>query len=71
MTERVWSRDDRERAYTSLCLAVTAAGPAGEVLLLARLSLLLAEELGDADAFARCLAEARATPDPHDPGPEA
>lgn len=53
-----WTQGDRERAYTALCEAVTAAGQAGEPLFLARLALLLAEELGDATAFARCLAEA-------------
>ena len=45
-----WTQADREAAYTALCEAVTAAGPEHETQLLARLSLLLAEELVGAEA---------------------
>jgi len=54
-----WSRSERERAYTNLCDAVTAAGQEKESMFLARLCLLLAEELADGDAFGRILAQAR------------
>ena len=54
----VWTQGDRERTYTRLCEAVTAAGQADEALFLARLVLLLAEELQDASALSRCIAEA-------------
>ena len=50
-----WSQQDREAAYTSLCEALTVAGRSGETLLLARLALLLAEELSDPAAFGRAL----------------
>jgi hypothetical protein len=53
-----WSQTDREAAYISLCDALTAAGPGQETHFLARLTLLLAEELSDATAFARALAAA-------------
>jgi hypothetical protein len=53
-----WTPQDREWAYTSLCEAINAAGEGRETLLLARLCLLLTEELADADAFARALASA-------------
>ena len=53
-----WTRQDRETAYSSLCEALTEAGPERETLFLARLSLLLAEELSDPAAFARALASA-------------
>ncbi len=52
-----WDQSERERAYTSLCEAVTAAG-AHETMFLARLALLLGEQLADADAFTRCIAAA-------------
>ncbi|RXT54215.1 hypothetical protein [Bradyrhizobium betae] len=55
----VWSRDERERAYTNLCDAVTAAGEDKESLFLARLCLLLMEELGDAEKFEAILAQAQ------------
>ena len=53
-----WSQTDREAAYVSLCDALTAAGPGQETHMRARLTLLLAEELSDASAFARALAAA-------------
>jgi len=55
---RAWSQTDREAAYVSLCDTLTAAGPGQETHMLARLTLLLAEELSDASAFARALAAA-------------
>ena len=54
-----WSQTDREAAYIGLCDALTAAGSGQEVHFLARLSLLLAEELSDSNAFARALDAAR------------
>jgi hypothetical protein len=53
-----WTEEDREAAYTSLCEAVTQAGPAREALFLARLALLLAEQLADRTAFEQALAAA-------------
>ena len=53
-----WNQTDREAAYISLCDALSAAGPGQETHVLARLTLLLAEELSDASAFARALAAA-------------
>jgi len=55
----VWSRDERERAYTKLCEAVTAASEEKESLFLARLCLLLMEKLGDAERFEGILAQAQ------------
>lgn len=43
----------RDEAYRACCLAITAAGPRAESLYLARLALLLMEEVGD---LPRCLA---------------
>lgn len=54
-----WNQTDREAAYINLCDALTAAGSRHEVHFLARLSLLLAEELSDSSAFARALDAAR------------
>jgi hypothetical protein len=61
--QQAWDQNDREAAYISLCEALTAAGPGGEVHFLARLSLLLAEELADPTAFARALANAKGAKD--------
>ena len=61
-----WTQDDREAAYTSLCEAVTEAGPAREVLFLARLALLLAEQLADRAGFERALAAAAFRPEEPD-----
>jgi hypothetical protein len=61
--KQVWNQTDREAAYISLCEALTAAGPAQQVHFLARLSLLLAEELSDPSAFARALDAARCEQD--------
>lgn len=54
-----WERDERERAYTNLCEALTSAGQANEAALLARLCLLLMEKCADADAVMECLLQAR------------
>lgn len=53
-----WTSQAREAAYTQLCEAITKAGTEQESLFLARLCLLLAEELSDPEAFARALAAA-------------
>ena len=53
-----WTPADREAAYVELCEAITKAGPDREVHFLARLALLLAEELSDKSAFAKALAAA-------------
>ena len=53
-----WTQSAREEAYTSLCEAITATGAADETLFLARLVLLLAEELADPAGFARALSSA-------------
>lgn len=55
---KAWKPQDRERAYTSLCETITAVGEGREALFLARLCLLLAEELANAEAFAKALADA-------------
>ena len=49
------SLDDlqRDEVYRACCLAITAAGQERESLYLARLALLLMEEVGD---VSRCLA---------------
>ncbi len=57
--KQAWNQTDREAAYISLCEALTAAGSEHQVHFLARLSLLLAEELSDPSAFARALDAAR------------
>lgn len=55
-----WDQEARERAYTALCEAVSAAGRENESLLLARLVLLLSERLADAEGLGEALAEAAA-----------
>ena len=47
-----------ERGFEAISRALEAAGPDGAAGLLARLALLLAEELGDADRVLRCVAAA-------------
>ncbi len=47
-----------ERGFAAISRALEPAGPAGAAGLLARLALLLAEELGDADRVLRCVAAA-------------
>lgn len=46
------SDSDRDHVYRAACLAISAAGADRERLYLARLVLLLMDELGDAE---RCL----------------
>lgn len=53
-----WNDTDRELSYTAICEAVSAAGRDREVAFLARLALLLSEELADPDAIKRCLSAA-------------
>lgn len=53
-----WDPAAREAAYVDLCEALTKVGPDREVHFLARLALLLGEELSDFSAFARALAAA-------------
>lgn len=66
--ETAWDEAAREKAYTALCEAVTAAGRDGESLFLARLVLLLGERLADAVAFEACLVAASLpAPGAHDP----
>ena len=55
---KTWDPADREAAYIGLCEGITQAGSDREVHFLARLALLLAEELSDPSAFARALAAA-------------
>lgn len=54
--------EDRDALYTECCRAITAAveqaGREAESLFLARLALLLFEEVGDADRCRRALAAA-------------
>ena len=52
--------DARDRAYRECCLAITAAGRERESLFLARLALLLMEEVGDADRCCALIADALA-----------
>jgi hypothetical protein len=44
--------DDLEDAYERLAAGIDAAGAANEALFLAKLAMLLAEKLGDRQAFA-------------------
>ena len=53
-----WSDADRDTAYSCLCEPITQAGQDNEVAFLARLTLLLAEELGDLPAFPNALDQA-------------
>ena len=59
MSERRLSESERDDAYTRICLAITEAGPEHESLFLARLSLLLAEAVGDAQRVREAIAAAR------------
>lgn len=53
-----WEQSDRERAYTAICEAITAAGREHETMFFARLTLLITEELADMEALMRCLSAA-------------
>lgn len=59
MNERRLSESERDDAYTRICLAITEAGPERESLFLARLSLLLAEAVGDVQRVREAIAAAR------------
>ncbi|KQP20359.1 DUF2783 domain-containing protein [Pseudorhodoferax sp. Leaf265] len=50
--------DARDRLYAACAQAVTEAGPAREALFLARLALLLMEQVGDEARCQEALAEA-------------
>jgi hypothetical protein len=52
------SAADRDRVYTLCSQAITEAGRSRESLLLARLVLLLAEEIGDPVVCERAIAQA-------------
>lgn len=59
MNERRMNESERDDAYTRICLAITEAGPGRESLFLARLSLLLAEAVGDAQRVREAIEAAR------------
>ena len=59
MSERRLTEEARDEAYRAVAQAVTEAGPAQESLYLARLALLLIEEIGDAVAVRRLIDAAR------------
>ena len=48
MTQSKFTDGDRDDVYTDCCHAVSAVGQEREALFLARLAMLLAEEIGDA-----------------------
>lgn len=50
--------DERDALYRQCCLAVSAVGRERESLFLARLALLLMEQVGDAGRCAEAIAEA-------------
>ncbi|MCL4183335.1 MAG: hypothetical protein KJ011_07790 [Burkholderiaceae bacterium] len=54
------SDTDRDQIYRAACLAISAAGPDRERLYLARLALLLMDELGDAGRCLRAIEAAAA-----------
>lgn len=56
---RRMNESERDDAYTRICLAITEAGPGRESLFLARLSLLLAEAVGDAQRVREAIEAAR------------
>jgi hypothetical protein len=58
-TAVVWTERTRDEVYGALCRAIADAGETQESLFLARLCLLLVEELRDPDAARRAIAEAR------------
>jgi hypothetical protein len=50
---------ERDEAYTAVCQAITEAGEQRESLYLARLCLLLAEEVGELERVRACVEAAR------------
>ena len=60
-----FSADARDHVYASVAHATTEAGRSREALFLARLTLLLFEQIGDAAACERAIADAlRDLPEP-------
>ncbi|TXL66229.1 DUF2783 domain-containing protein [Zeimonas arvi] len=59
ISERRLNESERDDVYTRICLAITEAGPGRESLFLARLSLLLAEAVGDAQRVREAIEAAR------------
>ena len=53
-----WSERERDEVYTALCRAITDAGAAQETQYLARLCLLLIEDLKSRDAALAAIREA-------------
>jgi len=54
---------ERDEAYTLICAAISEAGEQRESLFLARLCLLLAEEVGDAARIGAAIAAAKCDQD--------
>jgi hypothetical protein len=63
VTATDWNEGTRDEVYGTLCQAIADAGAAQESLFLARLCLLLVEELKDPEAARRAIAAARLAPD--------
>jgi hypothetical protein len=59
MSGEGWDEDARDLVYTEICRAITDAGAGGETLYLARLALLLIEQLKSRDAALQAIAEAK------------
>jgi hypothetical protein len=57
---RVMTDEERDAVYTQLCQTLTDVGEAQAPLMLARLALLLTEQLGDAELVRQLIAEAAA-----------
>ena len=54
-----WTEDERDQVYTELCRAITQAGPTHETIYLAKLCLLLIEQLKSRDAAMAAIAQAK------------
>ena len=63
------SVEANERLYDALALAIDAAGPEREALLLTKLALLLANEIGDEAAVNQAVALAASQLAPPPPAP--
>jgi hypothetical protein len=59
MSGPAWTEEERDQVYTELCRAITEAGPGQETLYLAKLCLLLVEELKSRDAALSAIAQAK------------
>lgn len=55
MTSKQWPDDAQDRIYSQCAEAITQAGPERESLFLARLALLLFEQVGCEDACRRAI----------------